>query len=211
VIKIPTPPSLIPGYTTCEYRIIIQPHEDLCNKINLIKKLFAEAFQLPVVNYSKPDITVVRFTQYEMMEERIIHRIKNIVTTIAAFKVELEDFGSFPSHSIFINVATKTSIIALVKELRSIQKLLKLNEEHKPHFITEPFITIAAKLLPWQYEKGWLEYSNTPFTAMFMAEDILLLKRNTGEKKYQTIQRFQLQPYLGSPIVKNKVKQLSFF
>lgn len=211
MIKIPTPPSLIPGYTTCEYRIIIQPHEDLCNKINTIKKQFAEVFQLPVYHYSKPDITIVRFTQYEIMEERIIHRLKNIVTTIATFKVELKDFGSFPTHSIFINVATKSSIVALVKELRSIQKLLKLNEEHKPHFITEPFITIAAKLLPWQYEKGWLEYSNTPFTAMFMAEDILLLKRNTGEKKYQTVQRFQLQPHLDLSVVKNKVKQLSFF
>jgi 2'-5' RNA ligase len=211
VIKIPTPPSLIPGYTTCEYRIIIQPHEDLCDKINLIKKLFAETFQLPLINYSKPDISLVRFTQYEIMEERIIHRIKNIATTIASFKVELKDFGSFPTHSLFINVATKTSIIALVKELKSIQKSLKLNEENKPHFITEPIVSIAAKLLPWQYEKGWLEYSNTPFTAMFMVEDILLEKRNSGEKKYHTIQRFQLQTHPGSQVVMNKAKQLSFF
>lgn len=204
-------PSLIPAYTTNEYRIIMQPHEDLCDKINAIKKLFAETYQLPVYHYAKPDITLVRFTQYEMMEEKIIRRIKNIAVCNASFAVELKDFGSLPAHSIFINVATKTSIVALVKELKSIQKLLKLNEEHKAHFITEPFITIAAKLLPWLYEKAWLEYSNTPFTAMFMADAILLVKRNAGEKKYQVVQGFQLRPHLTSPTGRNKTEQLSFF
>ena len=68
---------------------------------------------------------------------------------------------------------------------------MKPDEEHKPHFIIEPFITIAAKLLPWQYEKAWMEFSNTNFTAMFMANEILLVKRKAGEKKYHTIKHFQ--------------------
>ncbi len=184
-------PSFIPAYEMYEYRIIIQPHEDLCDKINAIKRSFAENYQLPVYRYVKPDITLVRFTQYEMPEERIMYRLQNIAISNASFAIELKDFGSFPTHSIFINVATKTNIVALVKEIKSIQKLMKLDDEHKPHFITEPFITIAAKLLPWQYEKAWQEYSNTNFTAMFMANEIVLIKRKQGEKKYQTVKRFQ--------------------
>ena len=174
-----------------EYRIIIQPHEDLCEKINAIKRSFAESYQLPVYRYAKPDITLVRFTQYEMPEERIMLRLQNIATNYASFTIELKDFSSFPTHSIFINVASKTNIVALVKEIKSIQKWMKPDDEHKPHYITEPFITIAAKLLPWQYEKAWVEFSNTNFTAMFMTNEILLLKRKQGETKYKTVKRFQ--------------------
>ena len=101
-------PSFIPAYEIYEYRIILQPHEDLCNKINAIKRSFAEMYQLPVYRYAKPDITLVRFKQYEMVEEKIMHRLQNIAISNTSFAIELKDYGSFPTHSIFINVATKT-------------------------------------------------------------------------------------------------------
>jgi hypothetical protein len=82
----------------------------------------------------------------------------------------------------------------LVKEIRSqAQRLMKLNDDNKPHFIMEPHIPIARKLLPWQYEKGWLEYSNKHFTGRFIADGMLLLKRPVGEMKYQIVERFQFQ------------------
>ena len=70
---------------------------------------------------------------------------------------------------------------------------MKLNDDNKPHFILEPHITIARKLQPWQYEKGWLEYSNKNFTGRFIADSMILLKRPVGEMKYQVVQRFEFQ------------------
>jgi len=70
---------------------------------------------------------------------------------------------------------------------------MKLNDDNKPHFIMEPHLTIARKLQPWQYEKGWLEYSNKHFTGRFIADSMLLLKRPVGEMKYQIAERFQFQ------------------
>ena len=71
------------------------------------------------------------------------------------FKVELKDFGSFPSHTIYINVTSKLPIQNLVKRsAQDAQRLMKLNDENKPHFIMEPYIAIGRKLKPWQYEKG---------------------------------------------------------
>jgi 2'-5' RNA ligase len=109
------------------------------------------------------------------------------------FKVELKDFGSFPSHTIFINVTSKLPIRGLVNEIKDIQRLMKLDKEHKPHFIDEPYIPIARKLLPWQYEKGWLEYSNKSFTGRFIADAMLLLKRREGEMAWQISERFVFQ------------------
>ena len=107
------------------------------------------------------------------------------------FKIELKDYASFPSHTIYINVATKIPVQHLVKELKQTQKLMKADPEHDPHFIAEPFIPIARKLVPWQYEKGWLEYAHLHFSAKIIADGMLLLKRPLGEKAYQVVQRFE--------------------
>jgi hypothetical protein len=73
---------------------------------------------------------------------------------------------------------------------------MKLNDDNKPHFILEPHIPVARKLLPWQYEKGWLEYSNKHFTGRFIADGMLLLKRPVDEidnYRYQIVEKFQFQ------------------
>ena len=82
----------------------------------------------------------------------------------------------------------------MVKEIRSeAQRLMKLNDDNKPHFIMEPHLTIARRLQPWQYEKGWLEYSHRHFTGRFIADAMLLLKRQVGEGRYQIAGRFEFQ------------------
>jgi 2'-5' RNA ligase len=129
-----------------------------------------------------------------MMEERIINRLHNVAMAHYPFKVELKDFGSFPSHTIYINVTSKVPVQSLVKMIRTeTQRLMKLNDDNKPHFILEPYLTIARKLQPWQYEKGWLEYSNKNFTGRFIADSMLLLKRPVGELNYQKVKRFEFQ------------------
>jgi len=110
------------------------------------------------------------------------------------FKVELKDFGSFPSHTIYIAITSKVPVQGLVKQIRSeAQRLMKLNDDNKPHFIMEPHLTIARKLKPWQYEKGWLEYSQKHFAGRFIADSMVLLKRPVGEMKYQVVERFTFQ------------------
>lgn len=176
---------------TNEYLLVLNPHEELRHKITQVKKEFYEAYQSATALGGKSHIALLRFTQLEMMEERIVNRLKTISMGYHPFKVELKDYGSFPSHTIFINVTTKLPVQNLVREIRDLQRLMKLDKENKPHFIDEPYITIARKLLPWQYEKGWLEYSHRHFTGRFIADSMLLLKRRTGDRAWQIAQRFE--------------------
>ncbi|MEO7044388.1 MAG: hypothetical protein ABI091_03715, partial [Ferruginibacter sp.] len=82
----------------------------------------------------------------------------------------------------------------LVKQIRTeTQRLMKLDNDNKPHFFIEPHLTIARKLQPWQYEKGWLEYSHKHFTGRFIADSMLLLKRPVDDLKYQVVQHFEFQ------------------
>ena len=181
----------IPGYRYNEYLLILNPHEELRNKIMHAKKEFSEKYKAPVAMYSKPNITLVNFVQFEMAEERISNSLKTIAMGYAPFKVELKDYGSFPSHTVFINIESKQQVKNLSKELRIAQRLMTLNKDNKPHFLDNPYIIVAGKLLPWQYEKGWLDYSHRQFTGRFIADSMLLIKRKVGEKAYQVVQRFE--------------------
>jgi len=128
------------------------------------------------------------------MEERITNRLRTVAMGHPPFKVELKDFGSFPSHTIYINITSKLPIQNLVKEIRKEgQQLMKLNDDKKPHFIMEPHLTIARKLVPWQYERGWLEYSKKHFIGKFIADKMTLLRKPAGEMKYHFVEKFVFQ------------------
>ena len=184
----------IPGYKIYEYLLVLNPHEELRNKIMQVKKQFSDTCKADAAVYGKPHITLVNFVQYQMIEERLINRLNVVAMGHHPFKVELKDYGSFPSHTIYINITSKMPVQGLVKQIRTqTQQLMKLNKENKAHFIMEPYLTIGRKLNPWQYEKGWLEYSNKNFTGRFIADAMLLLKRPLGEIKYEIAQRFEFQ------------------
>lgn len=180
----------IPGYRYNEYLLILNPHEDLKNKIVQVKKEFAEKYKAPIALYTKPHVTLVNFIQFDMMEERLVNSLKTIAMGYAPFKVELKDYGSFPSHTIYINIESKQQVQNLVRVVRPARSLMTLNKDNKPHFIDNPHLTIARKLAPWQYEQAWLEYSHRHFTGRFIADSMLLIKRRIEEKAYQIVQRF---------------------
>ncbi|HRE39114.1 MAG TPA: 2'-5' RNA ligase family protein [Chitinophagaceae bacterium] len=190
----------IPGYRVYEYLLVLSPHEELRSRIIKVREEFAEKYKTDNAGRSNPYITLVNFSQYAMMEERIISRLHTITMGFPPFKVELKDYGSFPSHTIYINVTSKLPVQNLVKRIRTeSQRLMKLNDDNKPHFIMEPHMTIGRKLKPWQYEKGWLEYSHKHFTGRFIANEMTLLKRLAIEStdgyrmKYQVAATFQFQ------------------
>jgi 2'-5' RNA ligase len=181
------------GYRQNEYLLILNPHEELRKKIKAVKDEFATKYDAANARWGKPHLTLVKFTQLEMMEERIINRLNTVAMGYHPIKVELRNFGSFPSHTIYINVTTKEPIKNLVKEIKPWQRLLKLNDDNKPHFLDEPHFKVARQLKPWQYESAWLEYSQKNFTGRFIADSMLLLKRKVGDNPYQIAARFEFQ------------------
>ena len=186
--------SLLPGYRVYEYLLVLNPHEELRNKIMDVKKDFYDKYKADTARWGNPHVILASYFQYEMMEARIINRLQLVAMGFPPVKIELKDYGSFPSHTIYIHITSKVPVQSLMKQIRAeTQRLMKLNEDNKPHFIMEPHLTIAHKLQPWQYEKGWQEYSHKHFTGRFIADSMLLLKRPAGQMKYQVVQGFQFQ------------------
>ena len=59
-------------------------------------------------------------------------------------------------------------------------------------FTNRSHLTLARKLLPWQYEKAWKVYKEAAFSGMFMADQLLLLKKKQGDKHYQVALKLPL-------------------
>ncbi len=185
--------KVLAGYSTAEYLMVLTPHPDLWQAIMNIKANFAEKYKHPMAFSTKPHLTLLKFYQTEIAETRIVKKLDSVCAKQASVKIELKNFDTFPSHTLFINVTSKVPILHLVKALKEVQPLLKYDPNFKPFFINEPHITIARQLVPWQYEKAWLEYSHASFTGKFIASKITLLKRRVGNKTYQTVKEFSFQ------------------
>jgi 2'-5' RNA ligase len=188
----PTNNIQLPGYRQNEYLLILQPHEELRNKIVKIKEGFAKQYNDPLALKLKPHMALASFTAFSMMEEKIVQRLLAISMGIIPFKVELKDYAGFPSHTIYIKTATRTPLQHLIKEIKTAQRLLKTSSTTKPHFMEDPHIALSRKLKPWQYEQGWQEFSHRQFTGRFIADAMLLLKRPAGEKyAWQIVRRLE--------------------
>ncbi len=186
--------SITPSYQVYEYLLVLSPNEALREKIQKVKQQFFDDYKASSALYGKPHIALVNFLQFEMREERIVNRLNTISQGYHPIKVEMKDFGCFPSHTIFINISTKDQVQSLVKTIRTeTQLLMKLNNDNKPHFMLEPHINIAQKLKPGQFQRAWVEYSQKHFTGRFVADSMLLLKRPLGEWNYQIVKRFDFQ------------------
>ncbi|MEP6684403.1 MAG: 2'-5' RNA ligase family protein [Parafilimonas sp.] len=188
-----------------EYLLVIQPHEALWEEIKSIKEKFAADYSCDQARKGLPHITLAVFKQFPSTEMYIRQSLRNNARTLSPFKIEVKDFGSFPSHTIYINIVSKVPIMNAVKTLKqNAQKFMKMDKDNKPHFITDPHLTIARKLQPWQYEKGWLEYEHADFHGRFIAGHALLLKRKAGEY-YKQVEKFMFEG------IKEEVTQAALF
>ena len=61
--------AVMPGYKLNEYLLVLNPHEELRNKIMGVKKDFSETYKTTISLYRKPFVTLASFKQLEMVEQ----------------------------------------------------------------------------------------------------------------------------------------------
>ncbi len=176
----------LPGYRVNDYIIVLPLPDDLKEEVQCIKKNFAEAYQAKQA-LTQPLIILSAFQGLALSEERIDSRLSAITRSLAPAKIELRDFGSFPTHSIYIHITSKVAVAGIVRELKKMQALMKPDKDHKPYFIDEAHLAICKKLRPWQYEKAWLEYSHHDFTGRFIAGSLQLLRKEESRDHFETV------------------------
>ena len=182
----------MPGYRLYEYLLVLDPHEELRNRIEKSRKELVEKYSIVQPPPGRPNITLVRFSATQMMEERIIHRLQLVAMEEKPFVVELKDFDSYPMHAIFIRIANQPRILQLIKNLKQARALMKAAGED-PHFLLDPQMALAGRLPKEKYLEAMKEYLHKKFTGRFLADAFLLLKRDKNEKRYQVVKRFNFE------------------
>ncbi len=172
-----------------EYLLIISPNEETGLKALAIKDSFKEYGCHNAANQI-PHITLVNFVQLNTMEDRIIYRLESFAKSIKPFEVKLDGFGQFPPQTIFINVATKSPIVNMVKNMKKpFKHLLQPHQQDPAHFFANPHLTITRELIKSQHNRAWADWQHREFKANFQASEMVLLRREIGRGKYHVVKR----------------------
>lgn len=182
----------MPGYRMYEFLLVLVPHDDLQQKIIKVKQAFYDHYQVPAALVGRPQVTLLRYQQPELMEERILSRLRLVAMGLPPLKIELNGFGNYPMHSFFINIANKNQVKLLVNGFKPLRRLLQYGLD-KPHFIEDPCIPVAIKISKDIFKKALPVYEQKHFTGRFIANEIVVLKRRKDDKKYKIAERLQLQ------------------
>lgn len=185
-------PFQLPGNRLYEYLLVIDPHEELRHKIEKCRLLLTEKYHLLQPQAGRPNVSLVRFTAIKMTEEKIIRRLQLIAMEEKPFVIELQDYGSYPMHAIFIRIANQPRVLQLIKNLKQARRLMKATGDD-PHFLLDPNMALAGRIPKEKYLEAMKEYLHKKFTGRFLADSFLLLKRCKNEKKYQIVKRFEFQ------------------
>lgn len=186
-----TKPTIVPPFPQAEYLLVLSPDEHLQDRIGRIRQTLTDktGFKLPG---GKPHITLARWKAWDMMEERLLQRLRVLAMEQYPFQVQLEDFNGFPSHTVYIQVPTREPILRLVAGIRQNKRLMR-SEDTNPYFISEPHLSLARGLTPVQYEQTMQAIAGRHFHASFVADAMLLLKRRSGGHAYQILARFDFE------------------
>lgn len=189
--------TIASAYKVNEYLLVLSPTGEANRQIWSVKREFNRTLGASFAIYTGPHLSVVVFLAYEGKEETIVNRLSMIGAGITPFNVVMQDFGCFDeSRTIYINVATKISVLNVVEELKQAKHLLKLNVGFAPQFVSNPHVTICRGMQPSQYDQGWSKYSKLSFDGNFSATSMTLLKRTPNEHACKTVAEI---PFLSTP------------
>ena len=180
----------MPGYRINEYRLVIPLSDALQDKVQAVRAKLYESHKISFPFQLKPSFTVLTCQAFERMEPKLLERLQQIAMGFHPFKVELQNFSAYPTHTIYIDVLTKSPFQELAKELKLINALVKI-PGHEPHYIREPHLLVAQKLKPFQFIKMWMECEHRQFTGRYIADAMLLLRKSPINNRYEVVRRME--------------------
>lgn len=178
-----------PTARTAEYLLVIDLPEALRHKIEKARGHLLETYRIPQPPTGRPHISLARFTAPVRIEDKLIDRLHQIAMEAKPFLVELQDYGSYPMHAIFIRIANQPQVTELIKRFKAARPLMKLGGED-PHFILDPNIALAGRIPRDRYLEAMQEYAHLSFHGKFIADACWLLKKDANGKRYQILRRF---------------------
>lgn len=191
---------LVPDEKLFEYLLLLPVDDAVSDKVQQIKRVFWAEFGCKQA-LNKPHLSLIDFVQYESSEFRIANCFEKFAKSVSPTLIDLNGFGEFPTHTIYINVESAAPIRTIVQEMRhQFNSLLKQRIGLGPSYVDRPHLTIARGMDETQFHSAWKNWNNVRFEDAYVANEMLLIKREVDKKtlapitKYRPVKHF---PFLG--------------
>ncbi|MFT4024004.1 MAG: 2'-5' RNA ligase family protein [Flavihumibacter sp.] len=170
------------------YLLVITPPPGDCKRIMQLKSQLARTCASGIA-LSRPHITVAQFFAGEKNEEMIIRAISNTAAAYKPFRIRLENYGSFPQHTVYIHVDAGAVLKNLSADLRYAvyHLLIRGIENRRPHFLTRAHLTIIRRMERGHWCSAVRICRRLSYRSAFTATGMYLLKWMPEKEAYRQI------------------------
>ena len=180
-------------YDLWEYALVALPDKETGAKILKEKQAFAAGYASN--NCGPAHIPVAGFLAKEAMEGTLSRWIQNVCNLQHSFMVTLNNFSSFPPHTIYLRVQDPEPFQKLGNAMRILDGFIQSNDCPPLQLVTKPYLALASGLTEYVYENAITEYSQKIFYESFKVDRLILLRYDAC-KKYEMVNSFILPPPL---------------
>ncbi|MBS1565800.1 MAG: 2'-5' RNA ligase family protein [Bacteroidetes bacterium] len=188
------PGKLVTGQGLQEYALVVCPDAEVCKQMEIIEQQFYIEYGVKPAPERRPHIRVAGFQAQEVMEETLIRWIERICARQRSFSVTLNNYSGFPPHTIYLRVLDPRPFVSLGRELRAVDELIRSSWCPPAHLVSKPYLGVATRLPEQVYEQAMPQFARKTFHASFMANELLLLKKDRLSGARRTLNIFRLQP-----------------
>jgi DNA polymerase-4 len=169
-----------------EYLLMLHVPQHIRNQVKTLREKVATAFDHYQDKRLQPNITLVNFLLHPQLEEQLINDMDAISKAQSPIEVVLKNFNHFGTDTLYIDVKNPSAIVTLIKELQAHLKL----QGSQTFFSWQPNIPVAKGLAAEKFKKVYSEFTNSSFDEAFIADSMLLLRRDSAQDHYLVIQEF---------------------
>lgn len=171
-----------------EYLLAINPPRHIQREVMELKNQFQIRFKHPHSGKSLPHITLADFILSDLEEETLLYKIDQVAGFQSSFNLKLEGFSHEKKHSIFIGIQEPAPLIRL---MRSLQANLGLPPS-RSFFSWKPHLIIAKGLAEEKFYKAMAGFSQRKYSESFLADHLVLMKRDGRFGRFEHVRTFQL-------------------
>ncbi len=175
------------------YLIALLPPNQLSEQIDEIRHECADKFNVKAA--LKPPVHITFYKPFKVPrkdEDRVVKQLKQVSAQNTSFDVSLNNFNSFNTQVLYIDVLKSKEIGQLNKNITAVFKEdRKQSEEYQSKSAFKPHITIAYRdIQPEVFPLIWDEYKDRKFKRSFRADRFSLLKHDG--KRWKVFREFDL-------------------
>jgi hypothetical protein len=182
----------IPAIVNYKYMLIVQPGGNILDRIKRIQRKWTDEYGLKPGQLQSGYLLLARFNQHAAHEERLLRKLHYAAMESAPYRVSIEGFFGLPDHSVGLKINNPAPVKLINRTIQNQLSGLKFPGE-KPYFNQYPAIGMATKLLPTQYHATWKAHEHRHFSASFIADHIIVLRKGNHASGWSVLNRFTFE------------------